>query len=117
MYHAQFSDQRILDHRIFQSCAHLPECHIRRDGFGIVDQSLGHPDLPIIEPRLLFMGHLKNLVYATSLESDEDLVARIFEAAARVREIPGIFERIRQSLQRRSQACITIGECSFEQLL
>ncbi|GBM86787.1 hypothetical protein AVEN_163354-1, partial [Araneus ventricosus] len=26
------------------------------DGLSVVDQSLGHPNLPFIEPRLLFMG-------------------------------------------------------------
>ncbi|GFT73156.1 sodium-dependent multivitamin transporter [Trichonephila clavipes] len=35
------------------------------------------------------------LPYTTPLDSDEDLVARISEAAERVREIPGIFERVR----------------------
>ena len=54
-------------------------------------------------------GHLKNLVYATPFDSDKELVARISEAAARVREIPSIFERVRQSLHRRCQAFITAG--------
>ncbi|GFW86295.1 hypothetical protein TNCV_4330791 [Trichonephila clavipes] len=43
-------------------------------------------------------GHLKILVYATPLDSDEDLVARISEVTARVCEIPGKFVRVRQSL-------------------
>ncbi|GFU64750.1 hypothetical protein TNCV_4476171 [Trichonephila clavipes] len=47
-------------------------------------------------------GHLKNLVPATTFDSDEDLVARISESAAYVTEIPGIFERVHQALQRRS---------------
>ncbi|GBO28251.1 hypothetical protein AVEN_44638-1 [Araneus ventricosus] len=42
--------------------------------------------------------HLKSLVYANPVDSEEDLVARISIAAARVREIPGIFESVRQSL-------------------
>ncbi|GFS64438.1 hypothetical protein TNCV_3955991 [Trichonephila clavipes] len=37
-------------------------------------------------------GHLKNPVYATPLNTDEDLVAGISEGAAREREISGIFE-------------------------
>ncbi|GFT63537.1 sushi, von Willebrand factor type A, EGF and pentraxin domain-containing protein 1 [Trichonephila clavipes] len=37
-------------------------------------------------------GHLKNLIHETPLGSDEDLVALISEAAARVRKIPGIFK-------------------------
>ena len=39
--------------------------------------------------------HLKNLVYKTPLDSDEDLVALTSEAAARVRKIPGFLERVR----------------------
>ncbi|GFY25938.1 transposable element Tcb1 transposase [Trichonephila clavipes] len=46
-------------------------------------------------------GHLKNLVYVTPLNSDENFVVRVSEAAARVREIPGFLERVRQSLHRR----------------
>ncbi|GFX23247.1 uncharacterized protein TNCV_4560291 [Trichonephila clavipes] len=58
-------------------------------------------------------GHLKNLVYETPLDSDEDGVVRISEVAARVREIPGIPQRARQSLHRR---CIAIGGRNFVQL-
>ncbi|GBL99529.1 hypothetical protein AVEN_68805-1 [Araneus ventricosus] len=62
-------------------------------------------------------GHLKSLVHATPVDSDDDPVARISVDAARVREIPAIFERVRQSLHRRCQACITVGGRNFEQLL
>ncbi|GFV21693.1 hypothetical protein TNCV_164241 [Trichonephila clavipes] len=61
-----------------------PNAHSGHDGLGI----------RFIETDYFLWGLLKNLVYATPLDSDEDLVARIFEAAARVREIPGIFERV-----------------------
>ncbi|GBM89233.1 hypothetical protein AVEN_45275-1 [Araneus ventricosus] len=61
--------------------------------------------------------HLKSLVYANPVDSEEDLVARISIAAARVREIPGIFESERQSLHRCCQALITVGGRNFEQLL
>ncbi|GBN20588.1 hypothetical protein AVEN_131532-1 [Araneus ventricosus] len=43
-----------------------------------------------------FWGRLKSLVHATPFDSDEDLVARISVGAIRVREIPGIFENVRQ---------------------
>ncbi|GBM99322.1 hypothetical protein AVEN_264626-1 [Araneus ventricosus] len=62
-------------------------------------------------------GDLKSLVYATLVDSDEDIVDRISAAAARVREIPGIFESVRRSLHRRCQACISVGGRNFEQLL
>ncbi|GFY11111.1 hypothetical protein TNCV_4470971 [Trichonephila clavipes] len=35
-----------------------------------------------------------------------DLVARISIAAARIREMPGVFEDVRQSMSRRCRACI-----------
>lgn len=73
------------------------------------------PDLSSLD--YFLWGHLKHLVYETPVDSDEDLVARISVAAACVREIPGIFERVRQSLHRRCQACIHTGGRNFEQLL
>ncbi|GFT77335.1 uncharacterized protein TNCV_2023401 [Trichonephila clavipes] len=62
------------------------------------------PDLSSLDYSL--WEHLKSLVQVTALDSDEDLVARISEAAARVRKIPDILERVCQSLHRRCQACI-----------
>ncbi|GBM90213.1 hypothetical protein AVEN_121850-1 [Araneus ventricosus] len=62
-------------------------------------------------------GHLKSLVYATPVDSDEDLVTRISVAVARVGEIPDIFESVRQSLHRRCQVCISVGGSNFGQLL
>ncbi|GBM62951.1 hypothetical protein AVEN_160231-1 [Araneus ventricosus] len=73
------------------------------------------PDLSSLD--YFLWGHLKSLVYATPVDSGEDLVARISVAAARVREIPGIFESVRQSLHRRCQACINVGGRNFEELL
>ncbi|GBN38054.1 hypothetical protein AVEN_196045-1 [Araneus ventricosus] len=77
---------------------------------------------PPLSPDLLSLdyflwGHLKSLVYPTPVDSDEDPVARISVDAARVREIPAIFERVRQSLHLRCQACIAVGGRNFEQLL
>ncbi|GFY30388.1 uncharacterized protein TNCV_4066381 [Trichonephila clavipes] len=60
-------------------------------------------------------GFLKNVVSATPFDLDEDSVARISETDARVRETPGIFERVRQSLHRRYQACIVTGGRNFKQ--
>ncbi|GFX00335.1 uncharacterized protein TNCV_1273291 [Trichonephila clavipes] len=180
MYHAQFPDQRMPDHRIFQRlhrqlretglfyvtrydagrrrAVHNPSLEesilnvlVDRPGlllitlFFILEQVLpGQPyDVPItipnhvwflhertypdatFEARWIGRGgqvpwlprsfalssldyfswkHMKNLVHATPLDSDENLVARISEAAAHIREIPGIFEH--QTLHRRCQACI-----------
>ncbi|GBL94128.1 hypothetical protein AVEN_185079-1 [Araneus ventricosus] len=57
------------------------------------------PDLSSLD--YFLWGHLKSLVYATPVDSNEDLVARISIANARAREIPDIFESERQSLHRR----------------
>ncbi|GFV71353.1 hypothetical protein TNCV_3133441 [Trichonephila clavipes] len=46
---------------------------------------------------------------STPLDSDEDLVARISEASARVREMLGLFERVHQPPHQRCQACIATG--------
>ncbi|GFX45712.1 uncharacterized protein TNCV_1422961 [Trichonephila clavipes] len=88
------------------------------DGLGVVYQSLCQPTQSPDSSNLDYFlwGNLKNLVYATSIDSDEDLVDRISEGAARMREIPDIFERVHQSLHRRCQACIATRGRNFEQL-
>ncbi|GFW35488.1 uncharacterized protein TNCV_3071161 [Trichonephila clavipes] len=50
---------------------------LRKRWIGRVEQFLDQPISQFMEPQLLFMGHLKNHVYATPLVSNEDLVARI----------------------------------------
>ena len=62
-------------------------------------------------------GFLKGLVYETPVISSEDLVARVVEAAARVRDRPGLFERVHQSMIRRCEACIVADGKNFEHLL
>ncbi|GFU19488.1 uncharacterized protein TNCV_4371621 [Trichonephila clavipes] len=69
------------------------------------------PDLSSLD--YFLWRHLKHLVYATPLDLEEDLVARIFESATRVSEIPGIFERVRQLRLRGYQACIVTGGSNF----
>ena len=56
-------------------------------------------------------------MYETPVISSEDLVARVVEAAARVRDRPGLFERVRQSMIRRCEACIVADGKNFEHLL
>ncbi|GBN55037.1 hypothetical protein AVEN_138553-1 [Araneus ventricosus] len=76
------------------------------------------PDLSSLD--YFLWGHLKNLVSTTPVDSDEDLVARISVTAAPVacvREIPGIFECVRQSLHRRCRACITVGGRNFRTVI
>ncbi|GFT85676.1 hypothetical protein TNCV_4253821 [Trichonephila clavipes] len=67
-------------------CALIPECHV----WGAMDWTWWTSPLAPRSPDLstldcLLWKHLKNLVYVTPLGSDENLVARISKAAARVR--------------------------------
>ena len=58
-----------------------------------------------------------DLVYETVVETEEDLVARITVAAGTIVDMPGIFERTRQSMVRRCTACIQTNGRAFEQFL
>ncbi|GFV59616.1 DUF4817 domain-containing protein [Trichonephila clavipes] len=62
-------------------------------------------------------GHMKSLVYASPVDSNETLVARIAVVAGDIREMAGVFANVRQSLRRRCGACILAGRCSLEQFL
>ena len=55
---------------------------------------------------------MKSVVYETDIDSEEDLVARIVSAAAEVRETPGIFGRVRQSMARRCTVWMSMDVCS-----
>ncbi|GFV80421.1 hypothetical protein TNCV_2149551 [Trichonephila clavipes] len=61
-----------------------------------------------IGPRLLFMRISEEPCYAALLDSDEGLITRTSEPAARMRENSSIFELVRQSLHRRCQACAVV---------
>ena len=43
-------------------------------------------------------GHMKQLVYETIVETEEDLVATITVASGTIADMPGILERTRQSM-------------------
>lgn len=76
------------------------------------------PRSPDINPLDFFLwGHLKSLVYRTPVQNEEDLRNRIQESCEIIRNTPGIFERVRQSMIRRINACIEVGGCHFQQLL
>lgn len=73
------------------------------------------PDLSCLD--FFFWGALKSMVYETPVDTDTVLVARISVAAANISEKPGIFERVRQSMRRRCEACIRVNGNNFEHLL
>ncbi|GBM17292.1 hypothetical protein AVEN_237281-1 [Araneus ventricosus] len=52
-----------------------------------------------------FWSHLKLLVYVTPADTPEDLISRIVVAAADIKVIPGIFERVRESFLRHCRLC------------
>ena len=60
---------------------------------------------------------MKSMVYETDIDSEEDLVARIVSAADEVRESPGIFGRVRQSMARRRTVCLDVNGRVFQHLL
>lgn len=73
------------------------------------------PDLNPID--FYIWGHMKSLVYSTPVETQEMLHQRIQDAAATIRNQPGIFERVRQSFVRRVNACIASNGSHFEHLI
>lgn len=66
---------------------------------------------------LLFVDYIKTLMYETSVDSTEGLVARIVVATGEARDIHRIFQRIRRYMRRRCDACITARERYFEHII
>jgi hypothetical protein len=66
---------------------------------------------------VFLLSHIKALIYISPVDSDDDLIARISEAAATIRQLPGIFERTRHSPLRLRRLCIEVGGRTFEHLL
>ncbi|GBM44767.1 hypothetical protein AVEN_164924-1 [Araneus ventricosus] len=72
------------------------------------------PIANFIDHRLLLM---KAIIYETPVDSIEDFVAQLSIADRSVREIPGIFGTVRQSLFRCYQACIIVCDRNCDHLL
>lgn len=73
------------------------------------------PDLSSLD--FFLWGAMKAAVYDTPVESALDLVARIVCAAADIQANAGVYERVRQSMIRRCNACIACHGGNFEHLL
>jgi hypothetical protein len=56
-------------------------------------------------------------VYAAPVDNEEALHHRIVDACQIIRNYPAIFERMRQSMMRRDEACIVFHGGHFEHLL
>ncbi|GFV01547.1 uncharacterized protein TNCV_2961411 [Trichonephila clavipes] len=73
------------------------------------------PDLSCLD--FFLWDHMKSLVHASPIDSDEALVAWIAVVTGDIREMPEVFANDRQSLRRWCEARIFAGGRSFEQFL
>lgn len=73
------------------------------------------PDLNPLD--FYLWGHLKSVVYATPVPDVAELRERIINGCIQIRGMPGIFERVRQSMLRRVRSCIEMEGGHFEHLL
>ena len=69
---------------------------------GPVPCPLRSPDLLSLD--FLLWRDINNIVYRDPVVSEIDLVARLACAAATIRETPGVFAHVRQSMVRQCQA-------------
>ena len=70
-------------------------------------QPPGSPDLTPMD--FFLWGHIKALIYISTVDSEEDLIACIIEAAVTIRPQPCNFEHTRQSLLRHCWLCIKVS--------
>ncbi|GFY31684.1 uncharacterized protein TNCV_4199951 [Trichonephila clavipes] len=80
----------------------------RRIGWGgPVNWPARSPDLFCLD--FFLWDPVKSFVYASPVDSDEALVARIAVVAGEIREMPGVLANVRHSLRWRCEACIFAG--------
>lgn len=73
---------------------------------------------PDLNPLDFFVwGYLKSLVYQTPVENVAELRERIVNGCNVIRQIPGVFERVRVSLSNRLDRCIDMNGGHFEHML
>lgn len=73
------------------------------------------PDLNSLD--YFLWGHLKTLVYLTPIQNEQELRNRIIDSCRTIQNTPGIFQRVRESMRRRLDACIQAGGGHFQHLL
>lgn len=73
------------------------------------------PDLNSLD--YFLWGHLKTLVYSQPIQTEEELRNRIIVSCEAIRNTPGIFQRVRESMRKRAEACILAGGGHFQQLI
>ena len=60
---------------------------------------------------------MKSMVYETYIDCEENVVAHIVSAEAKIRETPGIFGRVRQNMARRCTVCVDVNGRVFQHLM
>ena len=76
------------------------------------------PRSPEMNPLDYFLwGHIKALVYKTPIQSEEDLRNRIINSCDIIKNTPGIFRRVRNSMMRRLDGCIEAEGGHFQHLI
>ena len=76
------------------------------------------PRSPDLNPLDFYLwGHLKALVYQTPIQDVQSLGAHIMAGCETIRNTPGIFQRIRDSIRWQVDACINADGEHFEHLL
>lgn len=73
------------------------------------------PDLNPLD--FYLWGHVKSKVYATPVDTEDELLPRIQAACQQIHDTPQVFERVRQSLIRRCRLCVENGGQHVEHLL
>ena len=73
------------------------------------------PDLNSLD--FFLWGHVKTLVYKTPIHTVEELRERIVAAFETIRNIPGIFVRVRASMRSRIETCIISEGGHLQQFL
>jgi hypothetical protein len=56
---------------------------------------------------------MKNLVYASTVDTAEELLQRVQNGCTSVRNTPGIFQRVRQSIHHRAEVCVVLQRPTF----
>ncbi|XP_063232473.1 uncharacterized protein LOC134536611 [Bacillus rossius redtenbacheri] len=80
---------------------------------GPIAWPLHSPDLSLLDFNL--WGHVKSLVYATSVHIRDELVGRIHAAFQTIGNTPAVFADVRRNLLRHCTACIGCSGGHFEQ--
>lgn len=73
------------------------------------------PDLTPLDFHL--WGYMKNLVYETVVDSEQDLIGRIVAAAGKIKDEPQILQRVQRSFLNRCRLCLEQNGRNFEHLL